>query len=1194
MPKGRRSKTPRRNQKEARKRAPADIVEIQAPSAPCPVVGIGASAGGIEAFETFFSRMPADSGLAFVLVPHLDTRHQSAMTELIQRYTRMNVALIEDDMPVKPDHVYVIPPNATLGIRKGRLQIVSPRRAAMTIDAFLRSLAEDQESNAIAIILSGSGSDGALGIKAIKEHGGLTMAQAGPNLRYDSMPVSATATGLVDIALPVEDMPAKLIEYVRQLGPRRSPRGQQTFQDEARKYLPNICTLLRSKTGHDFSRYKQSTFFRRLQRRMQVMQVTSVSSYLELLRKDAREVELLFRDLLIGVTQFFRDAHAFEALEREVIPKILANKSDHDPVRIWVPGCATGEEAYSIAIILREQMMRTDSMRKVLIFATDIDDQALEAARLGRYPHEIARHMSEDRLDRFFVREDHGYRVMKDIREMCIFSVHNLIKDAPFSKLDLISCRNLLIYLDATLQHRVTPLFHFALRNGGYLFLGPAENVSNTRLFERIDAKARIFKARPTAQERPPLDLPLAAGAQRPPTLPERGPAGMEESLARRAARVMDAYSPAYVIVDDHYDILHFAGRTGKYVQPSPGTANLNLFNLLDMSLRTDVRALLSKAAATGQKVTLDHVLFQSNDDIKALNLIVEPIQAGDNAPRSYVIAFQEVGPVKPREKVKGETAPDARKDETIAYLESELRATRERLQATIEELETSNEEMKASNEEFQSVNEELQSSNEELETSKEELQSVNEELETVNSELNSKVETLERAINDRKNLLESTQIATIFLDGALRIKSFTPVVTDIFHLIDADSGRPITDIAMRLHYGDLERDVRKVLRTLSRMEHELELADGSATYMMRILPYRTVDNVIDGVVITFVDITERKRNEAALARLAAIVESSHDAVVALSTDGSITTWNAGAERLYGYTAAEAIGRPFSILLPRERESKLRGTIDRVKRSRAATTVEAVRLTKDGARIYVTSTLSPIRDSAGKVISLSAIERDVTDRRRAAEQLETMIAELNHRVKNTLATVLAVMQRTLRQSGSTDEFRQSFSGRILALAKAHELLASSRWSGAALRDIVMTELQPYRERRLIAVNGDAVTLNATAALALSMVIHELTTNAVKYGALSTERGRVNVKWRVNKSAKQLAIEWIERGGPQVGAIERKGLGMRLIERSLATGLQGRAHVTAAKTGVHWTLEIPLKEIVPPPQPLNPRETRPDS
>ncbi|MFO1060349.1 MAG: CheR family methyltransferase [Dongiaceae bacterium] len=1166
----------------AGKRRKAESRQDAGGTAVPPIVGMGASAGGLEAFEKFFLKMPPDSGIGFVLVSHMDAHHKSALTELIQRYTAMPVVAITDQMPVLPDRIHVIPPNATLTIAKGRLRVVSPRAEGMTIDAFFRALAGDQAENAIGIVLSGSGSDGTLGLKAIKEAGGLTLAQAGGSSRYDSMPRNAAATGLVDFVLPVEEMPARLVELVRDLRRKEDEAAADGFRRATRRALPEICELLRAHTGHDFSHYKESTFMRRLQRRMQVAHLAAVPAYVDLLRREPAEAEALFRDLLIGVTQFFRDPGAFEALDAQVIPKLFEGKTAEDQVRVWVPGCATGEEAYSIAMLLADYMAAHGLSLKVQIFGTDIDDHALAVARAGIYPESVAVDLPPDKLDRYLVRQESTYRVANVIREMCIFSVHNLIKDAPFSRLDLISCRNVMIYLDAALQNRLVPLFHFALRQRGFLFLGPAENVTqHTRLFQRLDGKQRLFKARPAEASRPQIDFPLTTPGHRAGSNERSGPpARIESTVAMRAQRIIEAYAPACVVVDGNSEVLHFSGRTGRFLQPSTGTASLNLFNIVDPALRPDLRSVLHQARTTSRKVVHGGIALPVNGSYVTLTITVEPLpEEPDGAPRLCVVLFQESAPAKAREPVTAEPGEATQKDETIAHLESELISTRERLQTTIEELETSNEEMKSSNEEFQSVNEELQSSNEELETSKEELQSVNEELETVNAELNTKIDSLDRAISDRKNLLESTQIATVFLDTHLRIKSFTPAITDIFHLIESDFGRPITDIATKITYEHLPRDVRHVLRTLSRVEREVTVADGGASYIMRVLPYRTVDNVIDGVVVTFIDISERKRGEEAMAQLAAIVASSYDAIVGVAPDGTIRTWNAGAERIYGYGAPEAIGRPLSLIMPPDRGDELRRMLDRLRRAGVPQPVETERLTKDGRRLDVSFTISPVRNAAGQLVVGSLIERDISAQKAAAEQLKQLVAELKHRVKNTLATVLSVAARTRESSQTVEEFAHAFEGRVQALAKTHDLLTRQGWTGVSLRSIAEGELEPFAtEAGQVRIAGPELVLAAHPATMLGMVLHELATNAAKHGALAGRAGSVRLSWKVGSGAEPVVtIRWQERGGPPAQEPERRGFGLAFIERCLSYELGGTAQIQFARTGLRCALEFPASQ-----------------
>ena len=1183
-PKARRPEATKRVKVSKRTKAAKPRTGSEPPlsQASCPIVGIGASAGGLDAFQRFFSKTPADSGMAFVLVPHLDAHHKSAMVELLRAYTRMPVVEIADRAQVEADHVYVIPPNATLSIAHGALHTMTPRSRGMTIDDFFGSLARDQGDNAIGVILSGSGSDGTVGLTAIKEAGGLTFAQAPESSAFDSMPRSAAATGSVDFILAVEDIPARVVEQVRHLARLKAERKLDGFQEEVRKNLAKITTLLRSKTGHDFAHYKESTCIRRVQRRMHVHQLTSASDYLELLRKDPAEPEALFRDLLIGVTQFFRDGKAFDALKTRVIPKLLEGKKADDQIRVWVPGCATGEEAYSIAILLREEMQRRDPPFKVQIFATDIDNHALDIARNGIYPQGAVRDLPEEKLNLYFTKQVNTYRIAKEIREMCIFSLHNLIKDTPFSKLDLISCRNLLIYFDPALQQRVLALFHFGLRQRGYLFLGPAENITpQPKLFSRVDSRARLFKARVVEPGRVPVELSLEvprAGQASPRARPATLTA--QEAATRRAQRVIDAYAPAAVLVDEHYEILHFSGRTGRYLQPSPGAASLNLFNVVDPGLRPDLRAAISRAMSNGKRIVRENLRLAVDGGTLLMNIVVEPLPGADSEQRLCVVVFQEVAPAKPGPQ-RGK-APESAQDEIIQHLEAELISTRERLQGTIEELETSNEEMKSSNEEFQSVTEELQSSNEELETSKEELQSINEELETVNAELNSKVESLDRALSDQRNLLENTEIATIFLDGKLRIKSFTSPITEIFRLIESDLGRPVTDISTRLAYEHLARDVGRVLRTLSRVEHEVTTIDGSASYIMRILPYRTVANVIDGVVVTFLDITERKRHEEALARLAAIVANSADAIIALKPDGSITSWNAGAARIYGFTAEEAIGRPFSLTMPPENEHELRQILERLRRSTPVSAFETGRITKDGRRIHVSYTSTPVRNQAGKLLAAAVIERDITRRKQADEQQKMLLAELNHRVKNALATVLSIASRTRKVTDSLDEYYRAFEGRLRALASTHDLLAKNIWAGAYLRQILLAELEPYKGgKETILISGRNLFVSSRAAVVFGMIFHELATNAAKYGALSDTGGNVQVRWNMDgdKDAESFVLEWQERGGPAAGAAGKQGFGIKFIERSVAYELQGSAELRFDPGGLHATIRAPLTEVM---------------
>jgi two-component system CheB/CheR fusion protein len=1022
-------------------------VEKLAPN--LPIVGIGASAGGVEALEQFFKAVPPDNGLAFVIVTHLPPDRESMLAEIIGRATPMPVVEAKDGERVEAEHVYVLPPSAILTIRESRLRLrrTGPAdRERAPIDVFFNSLAEDQGEHAIGVVLSGGGHDGTLGIKAIKENGGLTIAQ-GANLsrpRFAEMPLSAVAAGFVDLELPVEEIAKRIIAYVRNWG---------AFDPEKPgDALANIHTLLRSRTGHDFSEYKERTFQRRVQRRMQVVQTRKLDDYAERLQREPDEVHALFRDLLIGVTDFFRDATAYQALETQVIPKLFEGRGPDDEVRVWVAGCSTGEEAYSIAILLREQCEKLIAAPKVQIFATDIDEIAMGVARAARYPANVVKEVSPERLRRFFVQEGSTYRVIKELRDICIFSTHSVIRDPPFSRLDLISCRNLLIYLKPALQAQIIPLFHYSLRPAGYLFLGSSENLSRySELFVTLDRKNRVFRRRDLVL-RPPLPLrQFLLNSQREPAPTEDGQSALlqrSDTLRRIAGTIVEHFAPTYVIVDETGQTLFFSSGTGKYLAPAAGPPNRDIVAMARPGLRADLRAALHRAKETGHRVVRDRIAVQINGGTQMISLAVEPVNEGKET--AYGIVFADRGPVRAEEDIAGSPRPDS-EDATVLQIEKELEETKERLQSTIEELETANEEFRSSNEELLSVNEELQSTNEELETSKEELQSVNEELQTVNNELSLKIDELDRANADLNNLFQSTQIATIFLDRSLVIRSFTPAVTKLFNLIASDRGRPLTDIVSRMDYPGLEEDLRKVCGGGDPIERAVSVAGANGHYLARILPYRVLTSEIDGVVLTFVDVT-------------------------------------------------------SLVV-------------------------------------------------------------------AEEQQKVLTSELSHRVKNTLAVVSSIAERTLPDGAA----KTDLIGRFHALGHTHDLLSRAGWSEAGLRDVILAELAPHGvgDGRNVRLSGPPVMLKAQAALFLALVVHELATNAAKYGALSTPEGRVELAWTIaGDRPSRLELTWLERGGPKINALPKHGFGTELIERGIRFELQGEAQLGVVDGGLHCRIVIP--------------------
>jgi two-component system CheB/CheR fusion protein len=1220
-----------------------DASAAEEPRRPCPVVGVGASAGGLEAFQALFSRMPADSGMAFVLVQHLDPRHETLMPELLARHTPMPVQLVVEDTRVQTDHIYVTPPNTTVTIDECVLRVSRPERARgrrTPIDNFFRSLAEDQGDDAVAVVLSGTGADGALGLRAVREHGGLTLVQTPASARYDSMPRSAILTGMVDHVLPAEDMPGRLLDHLQNLTEVRGGEAIEGLKEEVEEQLPPICSFLRRRTGHDFSRYKRSTLIRRVRRRMTELRTDSAASYLELLRSDPNEPDRLFRDLLIGVTNFFRDAEAFEMLERKVIPQLFEGKGFDDQVRVWVPGCSTGEEAYSIAILLRERAAGMEEAPHVQIFATDIDASSLETARQAWYPERIAEQLGAERLEKFFVRHGNMVQVSKEIREMCLFSAHNIITDPPFSRLDLVSCRNLLIYLETDLQKKLIPLYHYALRSGGFLFLGPSESVAACpELFRAVDKRLRIFQAKDVIL-RPPVSFPLAersrftsASTARPPAEGiSRPPQAQVQSLSQTFERILlDHYSPACVLVNERGEISYFSPRTGRYLEPPAGTPSLNVLDMARPGLRLDLRTALHKAVTSRVPVTHENVTLEIDGIRQKVDLSVRPMFEMGEDQGLYMVVFQEAAPPRAGGAEEGTDGADGSgispasviDAQRIQRLEAELHSTKDHLQATLEELESSNEELVSSNEELLSINEELQSTNEELQTSKEELQSVNEELETINAELKKKIEELDRASSDLLNLFQSTQIATIFVGRDLRIQRFTPAATEVFRLIDSDVGRLIDDIAPRFSVEEsLVRDIHHVLRTLTIQERQVRLLGEDAWYVLRILPYRTLENVIDGVVINLVDVTELKRAQRQQARLAALVESSHDAIIGKTLDGTVTSWNAGAERLYGYTAEEAVGRSISFIAPPDRLGELMPIFESLRRGEVVLPFETVRVRKDGRRLDILLTVSPVLDSAGQVVEASAIAHDITEQKRAEEALQMearrkdeFLAMLGHELRNPLAPIRNSLH-ILALQGATEaqalRARATIDRQVTHLTRlVDDLLDISRISRGKISlrqerlDLAAVVRSAVDDHRLsITAAGLELGLElpdhplwvSADPTRLSQVVGNVLHNAVKF----TDRGEwISVVLREERrdEAGQALVSVLDTGvgmdrqtlellfepfNQADGGIDRSrgglGLGLALVRRLLEMhGGTVQAHSEGVGMGTRIDIRLPLAE-----------------
>lgn len=962
-----------------------------------PVVGIGASAGGLAAFEAFFSGMPAnkDPNMAFVLVQHLAPDHKSMLTELIRKYTRMEVFEVEDGMIVKPNCTYIIPPNRDMAFINGTLQLlepVAPRGQRLPIDYFFRSLAADQHEKSICIVLSGTGSDGTQGVRSIKGEGGMVMVQNPASTEFDGMPSSALSTGMVDYKLPPAEMPAQLIAYTTHAFGKPPLKIFKTKPKEENT-IQKIFILLRAHTGHDFSLYKPTTINRRIDRRMAINQIETLEDYSKYLQQTPEEINVLFHDLLIGVTNFFRDPEVFHVIEEKVIPKLLANKTMKSNLRIWIPGCSTGEEAYSIAILLAEHMERIKKDVQVQIFATDIDNTSIASARIGIYPSSISADITEERLQKYFTLKQSSsdpnsgvYQIHKNIRDMIVFSEQNLIKDPPFSKLDMICCRNLLIYLGTELQKKLIPLFHYSLNAKGFLLLGTSESIGDfTSLFLPLDRKSKIYTRKEDSSFKKTTFsnfIPTLTSVDLVRTkITEKKVFPKKITLKEITEQtLLMQIAPACALINGSGDILYLQGRTGMYLEPAQGESTIN--NILKMAregLKKDLSVGLHKAVRTKEIQKQLGLRVKTNGDFSSINLTIIPIEESvaelpDN-PLYLVVLEEAPSPIVLETEIPKES------NEYILALKKELKAKEDYLQTANEELETANEELRSSNEEMQSVNEELQSTNEELETSKEELQSVNEELATVNTELQTKVSDLSHANNDMNNLLAGTGIGTIFVDNSLRILRFTPPTSKIINLILSDLGRPLGHIMSNLQgYDHMIKDVQEVVDTLIPKECEVQTND-NRYYTMRIQPYRTLDNVIEGAVITFVDISEmtetkeqlRKAND--LLRLAVVVRDSNDAVTVQDLNGRIIAWNPGAVKMYGWTEEEALSMNVRDRIPKEMQNESLENIVKLSSSLILKSYLTKRITKQGEVINVSIISTALINKEGKMYAICTTER---------------------------------------------------------------------------------------------------------------------------------------------------------------------------------------------------------------------------
>ena len=983
-----------------------------------PIVGIVASAGGLDSFKKFFSAMPADSGLAFVLVPHLDPSHESMMVDLLGKWTPMLVIEAEQGMAVLSNCIYIIPPNQFLSISQGVLQLSPPpegRGWRTSMDYFLRSLAQDQGELAIGIVLSGTGSHGSLGIREIKHSGGMVMAQKPDTAEYDQMPIHAISTGVIDYVLPPEQMPAALLSYLKQPYLRQDSHEMEIVEQET-DLLNRILVLLQSQSKYDFCQYRKPMLLRRLQRRMGILQIDNLSQYLEFLRDHPEEATALCKDLLISVTAFFRDADAYQVLEQEVIPALIAKHKSDLPIRVWVAACASGEEAYSIAMLLIEAIDNAKSSIRIQIFASDIDRNAIEVARAGIYPASIAEDISPERLRKFFVMlDEHHYQINKRVREIVVFSLQNLIGDAPFSKIDLISCRNLLIYLELKMQKNVITLFHFALAEGGYLFLGPSETIGRSiDLFEPISKKWRLYR-RLKSVKRDVINIPFGRSAE--PDQPNvsysafaANPKGLKEITEQL---ILNEYAPAAALCNQSLEVLYVTGPLVDFLEFPRGEPTKDILAMARPGLRTKLRATCRNAIREGKAMVAKDIRIKRGGQYFKCTVMVRPLVDTKEVAGLLLVLFYESTPSHGSDPIDGSATASignqtAREEDSqlAQQLEIELKSMSEELRSTIEEVESSNEELKTSNEEIMSVNEEFQSINEELESSKEELQSLNEELTTLNGQLQEKVKELKRSREDLMNLMTSSEIGTVFLDQNLHIKLFTPPMRSLLNLLSSDVGRPLKDIAPKFVDDSMLQECREVLETAKPLEREVKTED-LKYYLRRILPYRMTNNNINGVVITFIDLTQRRNAEEVqrqtdakhfaelyevAERLRAIHNAVADAIVTIDPQGNIESSNRATEGLFQYPCDELIGKNIALLMPflestdKDEDQEASKTVaDRLIRL-VGGHVEVQAHRRDGSAFPVDLFLSRL-DQLGLYMG---ILRDITLRK----QLQTQILEI--------------------------------------------------------------------------------------------------------------------------------------------------------------------------------------------------------
>ncbi len=1144
-----------------------------------PLCAIGASAGGVKALQHFFRTIRDDLGLAYVVIVHLSPEHESQLSEILAGRTQMPVRQVVNSPDLVPNCVYVIAPDRELVIEGNTIRsrpFSEPRGQRAPIDMFFRSIAVGR-GDGIAVVLSGAGSDGALGVRKVKEAGGVIFVQEPAEAEFGMMPRSAMATGVADFVEPIDRMVERIAEVARSKEALR-----RIGEDDADEDLRRILGFLRARVGHDFSSYKRATVLRRVARRMAVTRMLSLADYAVYLRETPEEAQNLFSDLLISVTAFFRDPAAFDLVAREVFGPLFERPGE-DKLRVWSVGCATGEEAYSLAILLLEEAERREVAPAIQIFATDLDDGALATAREGRYPKAIEADVSDARLRRFFVDEGTHYRIRKGVRDLVLFAHHSAVKDPPFMRLDLVTCRNMLIYLEREMQRQLLALFHYSLNSGGYLFLGSAESVdTRPELFAPSDRDARLYVAKPRAERGFELLAPLPRGHFLSLLKPlAEGPRGAA-ALPAAHKSTLEELAPPSVLVDEEHRIVNLSASAGRFIRPSEGPLSPVLSDLVLPELRTELRRALHQALEA-REATLTLPVPVLLDGPRRIVMHVSPRASDDRAAARALVLFMDSGPVHEAEaglSADSRGSPDA---DRVLRLEEELRGTQDRLGASRREHENAIQELRIANEELQSINEEYRSTAEELETSKEELQSINEELSTVNSELKIKLDTIASAHSDLQNLINATEIGTLFLNSRMRIKMLTPAVERLFNVTDSDVGRPITDFTHRLAYDGIEEDAARVLRTLEPTESEVATRDGR-WLMMRLRPYRTVEDRIDGVVLSFVDITSRREavqnlaeSEARFRRLYEAMDEGYLRIeIVRDTAGEAVDLycgdaNPAAGRLLGHDIG---GRRLKEALP-ELAPQWRALAAEVTRSS-----EPVRsdLHAEALGRWFDVAVSPVEKD-----EVAIRFQDITERKRHADERELMVAELNHRVKNMLAVVKSIGEQTRRTTEDSAIFMKSFGQRLDALSIAHGLLTGSQWKGSDLEALSRVVLKGFTEvgAGTVHIEGPSLRLSSGATISFAMALHELATNSIKYGALADPKGRVELTWRFEHipDGASVQVVWAERDGPPVVSPSRRGFGRRVLEDGIAYELGGTAKLDYRSSGLVYTLSLPIDGVL---------------